>query len=594
MENNDKFWLYNPKILISCYDLVPTSKMTFTEKINSTTRLIFLIFILMVIFNFPISIYFLVACLFSIIILYYINKRMKKENFTYQKSSVPLETPLDLKKLSRTENVILNNQPYKKIIIESSQNIPFCNDDVTIDPPSEFAISMNQNLTGNVPNPKTLINPVVFAPTHDLEYWRDNDLIVHSALNKKSLQQDMYLSGYAESTCCDIGDGITPPNYPIGEGMFPPNYPIGEGVTPPNYQLGEGMSPPNYPIGEESSFGIESPVENFQYGQIVAPRLTQEQIYIPTMDPNQKVTNLPYRENYSDYDSLDNRRGRIIAPRLTQEQIYIPTMDPNQKVTNLPYRENYSERDNNEYYKQDYMKIRENEPGWMNTSCGYNPEQLNVNLPSNMTVGNCQKDPRMKQYNKNLFTQIVTPGVYSRNEINEPINSNIGISFQQQFQPTTYEINENEVMYTQHDPRIIEEKVDIPYIKENVANYDNVYDPRFYGYGTSYRSYNEPITGQTRFIYDDINAIKMPNYITRSKIDHLPYADKYGPMQEGSEMGNIDTRNIRSMVQDSWLENSLQFRNELSERLMRKVNAQAWQRKQAPINTNQGFMRNRG
>ena len=75
----------------------------------------------------------------------------------------------------------------------------------------------------------------------------------------------------------------------------------------------------------------------------------------------------------------------------------------------------------------------------------------------------------------------------------------------------------------------------------------------------------------------------MPNYITRSKIDHLPYADKYGPMEEDSEFGNKHTSNIRTLAQDSWLRNSLQFRNDLTERLMRKKNSEAWQRRQSPL-----------
>ena len=42
----------------------------------------------------------------------------------------------------------------------------------------------------------------------------------------------------------------------------------------------------------------------------------------------------------------------------------------------------------------------------------------------------------------------------------------------------------------------------------NLATTANVYDPRFTGYGTSYRAYNEPVTGQTRFYYDDVNAME--------------------------------------------------------------------------------------
>ena len=233
---------------------------------------------------------------------------------------------------------------------------------------------------------------------------------------------------------------------------------------------------------------------------------------------------------------------------------------------------------------------RPNQPGWVNTECGYNPNQIKVGLPSNLPMGNCSQDPRMTQFNENLFTQIVTPGVYSNSQVNQPINSNIGISFQQQFEPTTISRDEYGIHYTLHDPRIIEPSMDN--MKPNNPNhdnpnYDNVYDPRFYGYGTSYRSYMEPVTGQPRFLYDDINAIRMPNYVTRSKVDHLPFADSYGPMQPNEENGNIHTPHMHALAQDAFMRDSLQFRDDLSEARMRKINAEHWQRRQSPLGPKQ-------
>ena len=119
--------------------------------------------------------------------------------------------------------------------------------------------------------------------------------------------------------------------------------------------------------------------------------------------------------------------------------------------------------------------------------------------------------------------------------------------------------------------------------EEIKPNYDNVYDPRFSGYGTSYRSYFEPVTGQSRFMYDDVNAIRMPNYVVRSKVDHLSYADSYGPVQEGSEFGNVHNPHMRYLVQDSWLRDSMSFRNDMTQLLMRKNNSEAWQKRQAPL-----------
>jgi len=249
-----------------------------------------------------------------------------------------------------------------------------------------------------------------------------------------------------------------------------------------------------------------------------------------------------------------------------------------------------------EDYKYPYMKtqpeqdpdepifVRDNQSGQVNVNCGYNPSQLyTAGLPTNLAVGNCTKDPAMKDYNENLFTQIIQPGVYSYNQVNEPISSNIGISFQQQFEPTTKEVNKwtGETMYTEHDPRIMEPIEEC--VRPESINESNVYDPRFTGYGTSYRSYTDDKIGQTKFYYDDINAIRMPNYVVRSNIDNQPFADQYGPVQDA--YGNPLNSDIRALANDAFTRSAIDFRTDLQERLMRKQNANAWQQKVAPINT---------
>ena len=161
--------------------------------------------------------------------------------------------------------------------------------------------------------------------------------------------------------------------------------------------------------------------------------------------------------------------------------------------------------------------------------------------------------------NINLYTQTIQPDVYTINEVIEPINANIGISYTPQFHPhqtfTNFSFDEKSSC--------------------NITEAD-VYDPRFSGYGSSYRSYIEPVTGQPRFYYDDVDSVRMPNYICRSNIDFAKYAD------------NNDIRNvndIRALAQDSFLRSSLQQRTELQERLMRKRNGEMWQLRKYPMRT---------
>ena len=148
--------------------------------------------------------------------------------------------------------------------------------------------------------------------------------------------------------------------------------------------------------------------------------------------------------------------------------------------------------------------------------------------------------------------------------LDEPIQSNIGISYTQQF------------------PQESKPRYNSCKTSDNTPVESNVFDPRFYGYGTSYRSYVEPVTGQPRFMYDDINAVKMPNYVVRSKIDHLQEASKYETLSDFNRYGNPNTRNIRQIAQDAWLTNTNNFIEDLSKSLMRKRNGEMQQLRYMP------------
>jgi hypothetical protein len=238
---------------------------------------------------------------------------------------------------------------------------------------------------------------------------------------------------------------------------------------------------------------------------------------------------------------------------------------------------------------EDDSKPLSNQSGWMNIKCGYDQNNINkYNLPSNLSSGEYDEDESMKTYNKNLFTQTIQPGVHTVNEIIEPINTNIGISFTQQFQPVSSIEKDGDLIYRGHDPRLYKptpKDVDVSKDVNMSISESDVYDPRFTGYGTSYRSYTDNNTGQPRFYYDDINSVRMPNYIVRSNIDFANYADSYGTLNENNKFGNKNTADIRKLAQDTFLEDSLKHRNEMMERLMRKRNTELWETRKYPIRT---------
>jgi hypothetical protein len=458
----NKIWLENPADLFCSFSVIPLYGMNLEAQLNSIARLVILVFLILLLLNVPYSVLFLLLSLLFIIILYYIQRNQMEQVNTERYRAPKVAQYVK----ENNNNGITVNKGH--INIDRPTTYRFCDIEVSQKYNDPNYMSANQRLAGPQ-NPKTHIAPVIVPPIADLSYWKANNLVNHSSINRES-QQEAYQSGFQVSNCC-------------------------------------GNVNNDYIVPEQSNGIYQQPREDYSY---------------------------PCQQNTNDYDRI--------------------------------------------------------QPGELNTACGYNPNQPQAGLPTNYPVGNCQRDPEYKQYNENLFTQIIEPNVYVRNEVNEPINSNIGISFNQQFEPTTCQTTDNGVMYTEHDPSVIEPVTFNPNMNMDNPTEYNVYDPRHSGYGTSYRSYTDQQLGQTRFMYDDVNAIRMPNYITRSNIDHQPYADQYGPLPAGGEFGNEFNSKIRSLANDSFTRATIQQRTELQQRLMRKRNSEMHQLRQAPIRTGGQWM----
>lgn len=514
------FWIHDFKTLFQCdggisnLHFIPMVNMTIEERLNATTRLVFVIFVLFLVTSSPIwSIIFLLICIAIINIIYYIVNRMTVvEHYTNTQTHLSIKRP----KTAKIEyHIDTNRLPQSSTLNHTIRS--------KAPPPNTFKLpnyqrklefnenfkSSNQALVGP-PNPRTKVAPIVVAPCLDLSFWKNNDLATFPCINKET-NVDLYQSGFISTTC--------------------------HGNTQNEYLI------------------PENPRDKYTKS--------------PDLEPLTNIHN-PDEYEYEHEEEDDTIKEGFCGGCSTSGY---------KNPTEVKYGEEIDKNTYDTVYQQREI------PGLVNMQCGYNPSQLDVNLPTNLAVGNCEQMPEMSNFNNNVFTQTIQPGVYTKSDIIEPVNSNIGISFTQQFPPVTCEMTENGgTLYTSHDPNLVDVKVpdDNFEVSEAVTN-ANIYDPRHSGYGTSYRSYTEEVTGQTRFAYDDVNAIRMPNYITRSNIDFEPYADSYGPMK--NPKGNEFHSKIRSLAQDSWLRNSLKFRNDIQERSMRKHNANAWQQRVAPIRT---------
>lgn len=305
----------------------------------------------------------------------------------------------------------------------------------------------------------------------------------------------------------------------------------------------------------------------------------------PIVSSNWKENSFVVRPGINSETNFDmSRSGYILSDQARQCHLEQGRKDMNMELTRSTFvNKNTKNVVKNMHYPEHTMI---SDGGDILVNNYHNPEQIvDNNLPSNLNVGPCQHDPVFKEYNKQINTSMIQPGVFSRNQIIEPISSNIGISFTQQFEPVTIKQNKNGITFVGHDPTILpfEKKEElIPY--DNQVHLDEIYDPRHTGYGTSYRSYVEPVTGQVRFYYDDIDAYKRPNYLCKSKVDFLPSSLSTQAIPNDNYF-NTQNRYARSIANDSFMDNTLTFRTEMQQRLLRKANAIQEQQRRFPKHT---------
>ena len=397
---------------------------------------------------------------------------------------------------------------------------------------NENYISANQLLAGNA-IPKTQIPTIVVPPMADMDNFKPNDLVRHSHVNKHT-NYDLGRSGYIQDDDC-------------------------------NQKFKQLENKHNLTSGINDIINSRSLVSANQQIEGESKKINANN---PDIIKTEKIDKL---EN----DAFNNR-------------IFVD--ENNMASDDGGKRENFSLIDDASLIingKQTLQVDVEPHDNYVNKSMGYDPKNLNSNIPVNLTVGEAEYKPQFKDYNKEIHSTILQPGVVVNSQVIEPIISNVGISYPQQLEPYTKKVCEKsgDTVYTLHDPALFQPSQFENEVNEQFSmgvNTSEVFDPRFNSYGTSYRSYIDKMTGQPRFYYDDVDAIRRPNYVTRNDIDTFEFGTSYGPMTEKEFAGNSGLE-VRDKAQNEFVNNSIDFRNSLQQSMMRKTINREWQLKKAPI-----------
>jgi hypothetical protein len=543
----EKFWMYDVTQLFSSLSLLPSQDDTLPAKLNAIMRLA-LIACIIIAFYKPVLAFSTLILVMVITMSAYSGAVADPTVEGFEDPTAGCGTNQQLfefmKEFNSTRYPDLN-----KVGFPTTQK-RFCNDEVPLQYNSNF-VSANQELVGG-PNPKTRIPPLVAAPSHDLDSWKNNDFVVYSQINRET-NFDADRSGY---NC-----GILPTK--CSECMYIPcqcnndNMPIKvnrEKNVQDNVEIIEGFSPlpPGKSQNLERGNGI---IERFGHVGIRNLSTTPTRRLIGRGFPNHRDLIRRFIQYYD--GDISNRRS---------VRRYVKNVFLNRRLGNV-----------NDFEIDQVIDELSNNQSQMQSQPEFQPHPEKPPQPQSPDISPCFESPKRD----NLITQTLQPGVFQKSHIGEPIQSNIGISYTQEWGPTEVQETDDMIKYTMRDPSNV---IITPTLKTETIGQSNanVYDPRFTGYSTSYRSYVDKLTGQPRFFYDDIDSITMPNYITRSKVDVFPWANTYGP---DKIMDASDYSEHRQLANNAFTDSAITFRTELQERLMRKRNAELWQRRVAPIST---------
>lgn len=348
---------------------------------------------------------------------------------------------------------------------------------------------------------------------------------------------------------------------------------------------------PDVPLGDETASLSQSLVGDANPKTKIMPVIPPPVYDFDTWTPNDFI--VPYKIN--DYKRQELYQNGYMSweeekpVKEASKQLFDTySCYKTPKVSPDEIRENFSApKYSNEEYNIPSTKMSRTEEV-MDVACGgYNPENTKYNYPVNLPPNSCMASPEMVDYNKNLFTIPLQPGVSTRSQVNQPdaSMSNLGISFTQPRLPYACEMDDRgNMMFTEYDPNQYPSEYMLrgrdSFGKDIQRN--EIYDPRLTGYGTSYRSYIDPLTGQPRFYYDDIEAHTQYNFISRNNIDHTLFAPNSGPYP------GLPPKDARQLANMTFANDTMSRRTELQYNLMRKNAHREWQRRTAPI-MNSGY-----
>jgi len=208
---------------------------------------------------------------------------------------------------------------------------------------------------------------------------------------------------------------------------------------------------------------------------------------------------------------------------------------------------------------------RNHEPSYEVNNTSKPKKTVRFNLEDTSNNNKCGKS----------FTTNIGSELTMNEEMIEPIDFNLSINqpFDETHKTTVFDKDKQKYIVIYHKDEA-KQKIDV-FAKDckKQVNIDDIYDPRLSGSGSNERYYFDKNSDTIRYFYDDVNSIRKPNYLIRSHIDTVDFADSTGPYKEGSGLLNRDdSRSFRDNINQKFQNDNIEFRTDMMTNILRKLN----------------------
>ena len=521
MHNNDEeiFWAYDISALFRCFNLVPYGSISSGSRLNAITRLVILIYIILLFAKYKYAHMFLVC---SIILILIVHLKYSQENF----------------ELLSYDNIKMDNY--------TSQ---------TLRKPQNYTSNPEMRVT-NTLNPHVLTPNTQRETYADIQYYSpksgvNTKMFIEPLIAPRSLDRDVwgypstYPSGMNTSTLYEQTESQ---NFPNGYNQYLPREEL------QYINVNKPQVPANNPMNFNKNLTpIQEVVNDYTkplYGQ------PNQRAFPSPSQVQPPPTRFAQNDNYQPMNA-----SKVISDNLGKNNVTSiqSVMDNKAPVGNYMMEPTPTYMYTDEYFKQPDNKLffQDVQPNMYS----YSVEQTPINANIGITY-NPQHPPQFRDqvYNDNndypVFTRVDpqlvredgTPGQKSQNPRRGAWSAK----------------------YSNIDP------------PAGSINFEDIYDPRFTTYGDPYRSYSDVNLGQVQYYYSDVDAYRRPNFIIRSNVDFVDYHEPTGKIKPYYER-SASLADTKDIVENRFDADSLMHREDLMSRQMAKRNAEMWQLREAPL-----------